>query len=54
MTLLNFVKDHAERAECQGEWVIVLLLSIRLQNFTKCYNTNIFLAARSFAPDATG
>ena len=34
-TLLNFIKDHAERAECQGEWVIVLLLSIRLQNFTK-------------------
>ena len=53
-TLLNFIKDHAERAECQGEWVIVLLLSIRLQNFTKCYNTNIFLAAQSFAPDATG
>ena len=47
-TLLNFIKDHAERAECQGEWVIVLLLSIRLQNFTKCYNTNIFLAAQSF------
>ena len=36
-----------KRAESQGEWVIVLLLSIRLQNFTKVLKPIIFYAALS-------
>lgn len=36
-----------KRAECQGEWVIVLPLSIRLQNLTKVLKPIIFYAALS-------
>ena len=34
----GFIEFHNETrgAGCQGEWVIVSLLSIRLQTFTNC------------------